>query len=393
MSAPTIPVPVKNNTASWLRNALRALVTPALAIFTAVVIGAIIILISGFNPLDAYLGLLKGAFGTPEQWSNGDWHSLNQTLANATPYIFTTLAVAVSFKGGLFNIGAEGQLKLGALVAAWVGFNFADLPTFIHVPLTLVGGWLGGAAWAAIPGILKAYFGAHEVITTIMLNYIAAIIVGYLTGQDGPFRGTQMSTSPQVAANAQIPTIFENSPLHWGFPIALGCAFVVYWLLESTPFGFEIRTTGQNPSAARYAGISVPRITIAVMLVSGLLAGMAGALEVMGNPNYYHKFSTNLGSGYGFNSIAIALLAKNNAIAALPAAFLFAALETGKTPMQFATQSANGTSLPADITSIIEGLIIIFVAAPQMVRWLYRQRAAGGDAVQLPSGWARAGTK
>ena len=386
-------IPVKNSVAAGLLRMGRVLVNPALALFTAVVLGGLIILVSGFNPFDAYGGLLKGSFGLPEQWAAGDWHSLNQTLGAATPYIFTTLAVAFSFKAGLFNIGAEGQLKLGAFAAAWVGYSFAGLPSIIHVPLTLAAGWLGGAVWAAIPGVLKAFSGAHEVITTIMLNYIAAILLGFMTGQDGPFRGTQMSTTPTVAASAQIPTIFGNNstsnPLHWGFVVALLCAVGLAWLLQSTPFGFEIRTAGLNPSAARYAGISVARITVAAMVVSGLLAGMAGAFEVMGNPNYNYRFSTTLGANYGFNSIAIALLAKNNPIAAVPAAFLFAALETGKSTMQFATQSANGTSLPADVISIIEALIIIFVAAPQMVRWLYRQKATGGEAVQLSRGWAR----
>lgn len=389
MAAPAISV--ANKPTDGLVKALRALVIPLLAIFTALLIGGIIILISGFNPLDAYSGLWQGSIGSPDQWAKGDWHALNQTLATATPYIFTTLAVAFSFKAGLFNIGAEGQLKLGAICAAWMGVNFTDLPAFIHIPLTLAAGWVGGAIWAAIPGALKAFFGAHEVITTIMLNYIAAIIVGYLTGQDGPFRGTQMSTSPAVAPSAQISTVVStpNYPLHWGFFVAIICAFILYWVLNKTPFGFEVRTSGVNPSAARYAGISVPRIVITAMVVSGLLAGMAGAFEVMGNPNLYHKFSVNLGTNYGFNSIAIALLARNSPIAALPAAFLFAILETGKGNMQFATQGANGTSLPGDIISIIEALIIMFVAADQMVRWLYRQRASGGETIRLSTGWAR----
>lgn len=389
MAAPAIPV--TSNPTEGLMKALRALVIPMLAIFTALVIGGIIILISGFNPLDAYSGLWQGSIGTPNQWAKGDWHVINQTLATATPYIFTTLAVAFSFKAGLFNIGAEGQLKLGAITAAWMGYSFAGLPAFIHIPLTLAAGWVGGAIWAAIPGVLKAYFGAHEVITTIMLNYIAAILVGYLTGQGGPFRGTQMSTSPAIAPSAQISTVVQggNYPMHWGFFVALICAFLLYWILEKTPFGFEVRTSGVNPSAARYAGISVARIVIIAMVASGLLAGMAGAFEVMGNPNYYYKFSVNLGTNYGFNSIAIALLARNNPIAALPAAFLFAILETGKGNMQFSTQGANGTSLPGDIISIIEALIIMFVAADQMVRWLYRQRAGTGETVRLSTGWAR----
>lgn len=389
MTATTAPA--DNLVVRWLRTLTRQLVLPLLGIFTALLIGAVIIFISGFNPVTAYFGLLKGAFG--------DAAKINNTLAATTPYIFTTLAVIFAFRAGLFNIGAEGQFKVGAITAAWVGINLGGLPPFAAVPLTLAAGWLGGALWGAIPGVLKAFSGAHEVITTIMLNYIAGFITSYLVGAEGPLRGKKMTTTLPVGENARIPTIFNydsatssgssDYPLHWGFLLAFLVAGLLYWILWKTPLGFEIRTVGLNPSAARYAGISVARITVIAMSVAGLLAGMAGALEVMGNPNLNYQYSASLGVGYGFNSIAIALLAKTNPLAAIPAALLFAALQSGAGQMQFDTVSANGTQLPGDLISMIQALVIIFVAAEQVLRWLYRMRGKQGPQVVLSRGWGK----
>ncbi|MBN9388444.1 MAG: ABC transporter permease [Chloroflexi bacterium] len=381
----------ENPALRWLRITARQLGLPLLGIFTALVVGAVVILISGFDPLVAYPSLLKGAFGSASR--------VNNTLAATTPYIFTTLAVIFAFQAGLFNIGAEGQLKIGALVAAVVGINMGGLPAIAAVPITIAAGCLGGAAWAAIPGALKAFAGAHEVITTIMLNYIASIITGFLVGADGPLRGKNMQTTNPVSVNAHVPTIFDydgaansgstNTPLHWGFIIAIIVGIIIYWILWKTPLGFEIRTVGLNPSAARYAGINVARITIIAMAVSGLLAGMSGAFEVAGNPNYSYQYSDSLGSNYGFNSIAIALLAKNNPLAAIPAALLFAALQSGASQMQFDTVKADGTQLPGDLISMIQALVIIFVAADQILRWLYRMRNKQGTQVVLSRGWGK----
>jgi general nucleoside transport system permease protein len=383
--------PADNLVTRWLRILARQLGLPLLGIFTALLVGAVIIFISGFNPITAYTSLLKGAFGGAS--------NINNTLAATTPYIFTTLAVIFAFQAGLFNIGAEGQLKVGALTAALVGINLGGLPPFAAVPLTLAAGWLGGALWGALPGVLKAFSGAHEVITTIMLNYIASFITAFLVGADGPLRGKKMTQTLPIGENAHIPTIFNydnaghtgstDFPLNWGFVIAFVVAGLLYWILWKTPLGFEIRTVGLNPSAARYAGINVARITVIAMSVSGLLAGMAGALEVMGNPNYSYQYSDSLGTGYGFNSIAIALLAKNNPLAAIPAALLFAALQSGARQMQFDTVGANGTQLPGDLISMIQALVIIFVAAEQVLRWLYRMRGKQGPQVVLSRGWGK----
>jgi simple sugar transport system permease protein len=376
------PATTATNFNQQLLNFLRQLFLPIIGILTALLVGAIIILVSGFNPVDAYTGLFSGAFG--------NWEAINQTLATATPYIFTTLAVAFAFRAGLFNIGAEGQLRIGAITAAWMGINVGSWSPFLAVPLTLAAGWLGGALWGAIPGALKAFAGAHEVITTIMLNYISGFITSYLVGSDGPLRGPRFNSTDSIGENARIPQIFPNNPLHWGFLIAIITGFVIYWLLGRTPLGFEIRTVGANPSAARYAGIKVSRITVITMAASGLLAGMAGALEVMGSPGLYYRYNANLGSGYGFDSIAIALLAKNNPIAAIPAALLYAALRSGASKMQFQTVNAAGDQLPGDLISIIQALVIIFVAADQVLRWLYRMRQSQGETVVLSRGWGKA---
>jgi simple sugar transport system permease protein len=247
--------------------------------------------------------------------------------------------------------------------------------------------------------VLKAFSGAHEVITTIMLNYIAGFITAYLVGAEGPLRGTKMTTTRPIGENSRVPTIFNydsatssgstDFPLHWGFLLALLVAGLLYWVLWKTPLGFEIRTVGLNPSAARYAGINVTRITIIAITVGGLLAGMSGALEVMGNPNFNYQYLGSLGVGYGFNSIAIALLAKNNPLAAIPAAFLFAALQSGASQMQFETVSESGIQLPSDLISMIQALVIIFVAAEQVLRWLYRMREKQGAQVVLSRGWGK----
>jgi len=384
------PVAVEPSRRSFLVEIARQLYLPIIGIITALLIGAVIILISGFSPLDAYAGLWAGSIGSFEDLSKGNFEALNGTLATSTPYIFTTLAVVFGIRAGLFNIGAEGQIKLGALCAAIVGINVGGLSPILAVPLTLAGGCLGGALWGALPGALKAWSGAHEVITTIMLNYIAGFITAYLVGSDGPLKAAgRMSQSEQIGPNSRVPAIFPNNALHWGIIIGVIMCVLVYWVLNKTPLGFEIRTVGANPSAARYAGINVRFITVITMTISGLLAGMGGALEVMGSPNFFYRYSTQLGAGYGFDSIAIALVAKNNPIAVIPAAFLFGALKHGASVMQFKTANASGQQLPVDLISIIQALVILFVAAEQVLRWLYRLRAQQGQEIVLTRGWGK----
>ncbi len=361
-----------------IKQLLNAVLIPVLAIITALVLGGIIIFVVGGNPIAAYKGLWQGAFGSPQ--------ALSETAVWATPYIFAGLAVALAFKGGLFNIGAEGQLALGAVVAALIGYALpgwlgVSLPIYIHLPLAIGLGMLAGAIWAGIPGALKAYTGGHEVINTIMMNYIALNLTSFLL--NGPMRDPDplnlSARTPEIASSARLPQLFPGSGLrvHWGFIIALLIAVVVWWLLEKTTQGFEIRTTGSNPDAARYAGINTKRTIVLTMALSGALAGLAGAIEVVGL-NYRHElgFST----GYGFDAIAIALLGKTNPYGVVLAAILFGAMRNGGTRMQFLTQ------IPVDIISVIQGLILLFVAADGIIRFIYRIPAAE-ERLVLTRGW------
>lgn len=350
---------------AFLRSLVNALLVPLLAVFTALVIGGLVIWVSTgdilkvIGPEGAFVGLWNGAFGSPQR--------IADTLTTATPYIFAGLAVALAFKCGLFNIGAEGQLALGAVGAAFVGYSFQGLPFPIHLFLALAAGFAAGMLWGAIPGFLKAYTGAHEVIITIMLNYIALGLTQYLLG--GPMKDRSPTNvtarTPLIAPEAELPTLFTGSPweVHSGVLIALLAAVLVWLFLSRTTWGFEIRTVGANPNAARYAGMSVAKNTVLAMSLSGLLAGGAGAVEVLG---VTHRHELGFGSGYGFDSIAIALLGRTNPFGVVAAALLFGGLKSGATQMQFNTQ------ISASIISVVQGLVLLFVAADVIIRWLYR---------------------
>ena len=359
-----------------LRSALDAMLIPFLAILTAVVLGGIIILSVGGNPYLAYYGLIQGSFGSAK--------SLSETAVWATPYIFAGLAVALAFKGGLFNIGAEGQLGVGAVVSALIGYALpgwlgVDIPLIIHLPLVIILGMAGGALWAAIVGFLKAYTGGHEVINTIMMNYIALNTISFLL--NGPMKDNAPNNvsarTPLIAESARIPAIFSGLRIHWGFVLALLAAYLVWWLLNKTTLGFEIRTVGANPDAAKYAGINVKRTLIVTMALSGMLAGLAGAIEVTGL-NYRHELGFSI--GYGFDAIAIALLGKSHPLGVILASILFAAMRNGATRMQFLTQ------MPVDLISMLQALILLFVAADAIIRYIYRIKAQG-ERVVLTRGW------
>ena len=342
-----------------LTDIARAVTVPLLAIFTAVMVGSIFLLLSGFNPLEAYGGLLDGAFGSSRGWS--------RTLLNMVPFIFAGLSVAFAFKGGLFNIGAEGQLFIGSISAAAVGFLWQDLPWLLHLPLALLAGMLGGAVWGMIPGLLKAYTGSHEVITTIMFNFIGIIFTGYLVS--GPLQDptTIVPQTPLVAPSARLPLLGNvELGLHAGILLAIATAAFIYWLIWRTPFGFELRTVGLNPGAAAYAGMNVKRLTVLTMTIAGLLAGLSGAVETLGR-NYY--FAPGFNVGYGFDSITIALLAKNHPLAVIVTAFLFGAMDAGATRMQ------RLSGVPSEIIQLVQALILMFVAADQIVRMIYRLKA------------------
>jgi ABC-type uncharacterized transport system permease subunit/basic membrane lipoprotein Med (substrate-binding protein (PBP1-ABC) superfamily) len=392
---------------------------PVLAIFTALVVGGIFI--AAFDPnvwdafgaglgaglgaawqsiVQAYTALFEGAFGSPARIAEefriysqtGDSvkllraiRPLTEGLRIATPYIFVGLAVAFGFRGGVFNIGAEGQYFIGGLATVFVGYSLKGLPWFVHLPLALLAGMAGGAIWAAIAGFLKAKVGAHEVINTIMLNYIAFQLADYLLQVGGPMArpGDSRPISPEIEPSAYLPQLFPDNPsitINVGLILALVAVAVVYWLLFKTTLGFEIRAVGANPRAARTAGMSVARNFVVAMAISGALAGLAGAHDILG---VLHYMPNAFGAGYGFDSIALALLGKSHPVGVLLAALLFGFLRAGAQRMQ-----APPALVPIDIISVLQALIIIFIAAPEIVRAIYRLRAPKeeGEAV-FTRGW------
>lgn len=373
----------------------QALLVPALAVFTGLVIGAIVIAVSGANVIDAYGALYTGSFGSPsELWegvrilfASGDNTALvkalypfTESLVTATPYIFAGLSVALGFRCGLFNIGAEGQFFIGALCSAFVGYSIKGLPMIIHLPLALLGGALGGAVWGMIPGYLKARFGAHEVVNTIMMNWIAFRLSDWLL--NGPMKASGFRpVTPNVEHSAELPRFFAD-PLrfNWGFVLALVMAYVVYWFLFKTTLGFEVRSVGANPDAARYAGMNIIRNFVMVMALAGGLAGLAGSAQVLGVD---HWVGQGFSAGYGFDAIALALLGKSHPFGVVLAALLFGFLRSGATDMQ------SMAGIPIDIISIIQGLVIVFIAAPDIIRWLYRIRSVKVEETVLTRGWGK----
>ena len=344
---------------------LRTVAIPILAIFTALVVASVAMIASGTNPIEAYLALAEGAFGSQK--------AIIETLIKATPFIFTALGIGLAFRGGLFNIGAEGQLWVGSIVAVWLGYSVPFLPGIIHLPLVLLGGMAGGAAWAFIPGYLKARSGAHEVITTIMTNFIAQGIVSWLIISPSRMQapGTAVPETQAVLESGRLPLLIPDTRLHAGVVVALLTAGVVYWLLWRTVIGFELRTVGSNPEAARYAGINVEGNIIRTMMISGSLAGLAGAVQVAGLPP--HVFTIGFNPGLGFDSIAVAVLGSLHPVGIVLGSLLFGAMDSGARLMQLRTK------VPIDIITIVQGLVLMFVAANQIIRTIYRIRGEGQE--------------
>jgi simple sugar transport system permease protein len=395
---------------------LSAIGLPLLAVFTAFVIGAVIIILSSPQVLEAwrnysqapgtalslawetvrtsYVSLFEGAFGSPRQiiaafstyFDTGEtrplleaFRPIGESLVTTTPYIFAGLAVALGFRGGLFNIGAEGQLFVGGLASVFVGYSVKGLPWIVHLPLALLAGILAGALWGAIPGFLKARTGAHEVINTIMMNYIAFRLTDYLL--QGPMsRPDGLPITPEIAPSAYLPSLFDRPMrLHWGFFLALAVAFLVYWFLWKTTRGLEIRMVGANPNAARYAGIGIAGTIVITMALSGGLAGLAGTSQILGVD---HRMVRAFSTGYGFDSIALALLGNSHPLGVVLASLLFGFLRGGAARMQ------SVAGVPVEIIRIIQALVIIFVAAPEIIRAIYRLRAVRREETIATRGWS-----
>jgi len=365
MSGATPTALSKQGRARRRQELVQAVIVPLLAVFTGLVAGAVVIYLSGSSPILAYRGLWEGAFGSPR--------ALSETAVWSTPYIFVGLALAISFQGGLFNLGGDGQLALGALFAAAFGYLLpnvlhTEVPAVIHLPLTLAAGALAGLMWGAIPGWLKARTGASEVITTIMFNYIALLFVAYLL--NGPMKDpsptNMLARTPQIAETARMAPLFAGYRVHWGLVLALITAVAVWFLMGRTALGFEIRTTGANREAAEYAGINNRRVIVMTLALSGMLAGLAGAVEVTG---LYYRHDVSYSAGIGFEAIAITLLGRNQPLGVVLAAFLFGAMRSGASRMQFVAQ------IPVDIISVVQAFILLFVAADAIVRYIYHIRA------------------
>jgi simple sugar transport system permease protein len=386
------------------------LLVPMLAVFSALVIGALVIVLSdltflqrlGADPVtalrdaigsvgSAYGALIGGAIGDPQAYlrafQSGDqaalieaFTPLSETLLAATPLIFTGLAVALGFQCGLFNIGAEGQLFVGAAAGTFVGFALTGLPWFVHLPLAIGAGFLGGALWGFIPGFLKARTGAHEVIVTIMLNYTAYRLIDFVLKVPGYQReGRSDPLSRMTLESSWYPALVDGLRANWGIVLGLLAAAAVSWLLYRSTKGFEFRAVGLNASAARYAGMSIAGSTILAMMLSGGLAGLAGTSQVLGVTRF---LSSGVSQGFGFDGIAIALLASSRPKGVILASLLFGALRAGSTPMQ------STTGIPIDLVVIIQALVIMFVAAPALVRGIYRIRVPGTTGTETFSkGW------
>ena len=375
--------------------ALRPAVIPILAIVTAFIVGSMFILITDFDNLSklgtdpvgaiggalavigqAYAAMLVGALGDPDRIAAAisdptpralaaAIRPLSETLVAASPLIFCGLAVAISFRSGVFNIGVEGQFVLGAFGATVVAILLKDLPAPVILLAATLGGVLAGAFWGFIPGVLKAKTGAHEVITTIMLNAVAVQIV--LFGLRSDFVRKAGSSDPisKVLDFVRVPVLIPLPALrlHWGFVVALVMAGVVSWFLFKTTKGYELRASGFNMHAARYAGMSATGSIILAMTLSGGLAGLGGSMEVLGTVT---QMSTDISTGVGFTAIALALLAGNRPLGIVLAALLFGALTNGGHLMGIKT------GIPSDLIILIEALVIMFVAAPGLIRSLYR---------------------
>jgi len=359
------------------------------AIVLALVVGAVIMVLTSpiitgsFDPwlwVDAYLALIQGATGiaislNPLSIEFLGLNGVNDTLVRATPYILAGLAVGIGFKAGLFNIGAQGQFLMGALGAVTVGVLMAEASPFIAVPLALLGGVVAGAAYGFIPGWLKANTGAHEVVVTIMLNYVALAIVSWAV--TGPLRSATASFArTDDVGSAALPFLtFGSRELHLGVLIAFIAVPIVWWVLYRTTVGFEVRTVGANPDAARYAGMRPKLLITGTMAAAGLLAGLAGAIEILGvQSNLPATYATTV----GFDAITVALLGRANPFGILFGGILLGALRAGAPLMQIQA------GVPIQMVDILQGVILFFLAADLIVRWVFRIRdAKGADVDEL----------
>ncbi len=388
------------------RSRWNSVIVTALALLSALVVGAVLIVIGdeqtrtalgyffqypqdtftyGWDAVSsAYIALFEGAILDPSTLSSGDLTQIlapiSETLLNAAPLICAGLSVALAFRAGLFNIGAQGQIILAAVFAGYVGFAW-HLPIGLHVLVAVAAGLLGGALWGGIAGLLKSRTGAHEVITTIMLNYVALNLLGWLLSvswfQAPPY---SQAISRNVDSSARLPHLLGGGlRLHFGLLLALAAAAGTAWLLDRSTLGFRLRAVGANPAAARTAGMKVEPSYTTVMLIAGALAGLAGVSQILGTNQ---AVTQDIDAGYGFDGITVALLGRATPWGTVLAGLLFGALRAGGVAMQ------ARTGVPIDLITVLQALIVLFIAAPQLVRSIFRIRAdRAGTGQVLAKGW------
>ena len=371
----------------WFAGAMGGLLLPLAATVLAFFVGGIVVVATGHNPLGAYKAIFQGTGLNPVSYfgedRDGAWGDLQQTLILFTPLVLTAIAVAFAFRCGMFNIGGQGQYFVGIFAALYVGTNLSGLPSVLHIVVAIGAAIVAGALWGGIAGILKATVGAHEVITTIMLNWIAVFGGQWLFELGGPLQGGEPSTprSDPVLEAVHLPAFPLSTglqPLHIGVLVAVFALVVYYIVLNRTTLGYEVRAVGFNPEAARYGGISVGRNYFLALAIAGAFAGLAGALDILG---WKYTVATNdiQVSDVGFVGIAVALLGRNKAVGILLAALLFAALQTGTSARQL-DADVFPPELAGNLATSIQALIILFVATELLIVYIWSARRRIGFA-------------
>lgn len=337
---------------------LGPIVGTVLSFVMAIIVATVLIRLAGFGVLEGYQAMLEGAFGSRV--------ALADVLSRSTPLIFTGLSVAIALRAGLFNVGTEGQLLLGAMAALVVGL-IEGLPMWIHIPLAFLAAAIVGGLWGMVPAVLKARFRAHEVITTIMLNYVITFFTGYLANYPLHPPTEMMPATAHAAESAQLPRLVQGSQLTIALFVGVGSALLLSLLLRRSVLGYEIRAVGLNAQAAEAKGISQTRAWLTAMAIGGAVAGLGGAGEVLG---VHRRFIEGFSPGYGFDGIAVALMGSSNPLGVVPAALVMGAIRTGALAMD------RTTRIPADFVVVIQGLVLLFLSAPGLLQLILQRRRA-----------------
>lgn len=340
-----------------------ALLISILAVIVGLAVAAILITASDVNPIEAYTALIKGAFGNA--------YSIGTSLNRAIPLVLAGLGVAFAFRCGVWNVGAEGQIYMGGLLGILVGLYVTGLPPVIHIPLTLLAGFVGGALWGGIAGYLKAKHNVNEIVSTLMLNYIAIYIVGALVR--GPLRESEASENwtARILDSAKLPIVLPDTRLSAGIFVAILAAVVLYIVLYRTPLGYQVRTVGSNKEAARHAGMDIVWVQVLAMMISGGLAGLAGVAEIAGAQ---YRLRSGFLLNYGYDAIAVAMLGQLNPLGVMVSGILFGGLRAGAGTMQ------RMVNLPSSLVFVVQGAVVLMVVSTTLLKELPRRISRKGAA-------------